>query len=68
MNLTVRFSGFLEVNDQVQSAKSVFCNREGYPAHKTKKVQAWLNENTKRIEVFFIPSTVPELNAQEYLT
>lgn len=49
------------------SREKVFFVTDGHPAHKTKKVKEWLNENQNRIEVFFIPPYSPELNAQEYL-
>lgn len=49
------------------SREKVFFVTDGHPAHKTKKVKEWLNENKSRIEVFFIPPYSPELNAQEYL-
>lgn len=49
------------------SKEKIFFVTDGHPAHKTKKLKAWLAENTNRIEVFFIPPYSPELNAQEYL-
>lgn len=49
------------------SREKVFFVTDGHPAHKTKKLKAWLEENKERIEVFFIPPYSPELNAQEYL-
>jgi transposase len=49
------------------SREKVFYITDGHPAHKTKKLKAWLEENKARIEVFFIPPYSPELNAQEYL-
>lgn len=49
------------------SKNKIFFVTDGHPAHKTKKLQAWLAENKNRIEVFFIPPYSPELNAQEYL-
>lgn len=49
------------------SKQKVFFVTDGHPAHKTKKIKAWLEENQERIEVFFIPPYSPELNAQEYL-
>ena len=36
-------------------------------AHHSKKVKAWLSENTERIEVYYLPSYSPELNPDEYL-
>ena len=49
------------------SKQKIFYVTDGHPAHKTKKLQAWLEESKHRIEVFFIPPYSPELNAQEYL-
>lgn len=49
------------------SREKVFYITDGHPAHKTKKVNQWLEENNQKIEVFFIPPYSPELNAQEYL-
>lgn len=49
------------------SREKIFFVTDGHPAHKTKKLKEWLKENKERIEVFFIPPYIPELNAQEYL-
>lgn len=49
------------------SKEKIFFVTDGHPAHKTKKLQEWLEENKERIELFFIPPYSPELNAQEYL-
>jgi transposase len=49
------------------SKQKIFFITDGHPAHKTKILKAWLEENKNRIEVFFIPPYSPELNAQEYL-
>jgi transposase len=49
------------------SREKVFFITDGHPAHKTKKLKVWLEENNNRIEVFFIPPYSPELNPQEYL-
>ncbi len=35
--------------------------------HHSKVVKAWLGKNTKKIEVFHLPSYSPELNPDEYL-
>jgi transposase len=35
--------------------EKIFFVTDGYPAHKTKKVNEWLAENKERIEVFFLP-------------
>lgn len=49
------------------SNEKIFFVTDGHPAHKTKMLKQWLEENKERIEVFFIPPYSPELNAQEYL-
>ena len=49
------------------SRKKIFFITDNHPAHKTKKRLQWLEENKQRIEVFFIPPYLPELNPQEYL-
>lgn len=49
------------------SRQKIFFVTDGHPAHKTKNLKTWLEENKHRIEVFFIPPYSPELNAQEYL-
>lgn len=49
------------------SKEKIFFITDGHPAHKTKKLKLWLEENKVNIEVFFIPPYSPELNAQEYL-
>ncbi|MFT4155309.1 transposase [Parafilimonas sp.] len=49
------------------SREKIFFVTDGHPAHKTKKLKAWLEESKSRIEVFFIPPYSPELNPQEYL-
>jgi transposase len=45
----------------------IFLVVDGHSAHKTKAVNAWLEENKSRIELFFLPPYSPELNAQEYV-
>jgi len=49
------------------SKQKIYYVTDGHPAHKTKKLNEWLVENKKRIEVFFLPPYSPELNAQEYV-
>lgn len=36
-------------------------------AHKTPEVEAWVEKNKDRIEVFYLPTYSPELNPVEYL-
>lgn len=47
--------------------KKIFLIVDGHPSHKTKKLNAWLETVTDKIEVFFLPPYSPELNPQEYL-
>lgn len=49
------------------SKQKIYFVTDGHPAHKTKKLNAWLAVNKKRIEVFFLPPYSPELNPQEYV-
>jgi transposase len=49
------------------SRRKIFFITDGHPAHKTKKLNEWLAENSNRIEVFFLPPYSPELNPQEYV-
>ncbi len=49
------------------SRQKVFFVTHDHLLHKTEKVQAWLKENKRRVEVFFIPLYRSELNAQEHL-
>ncbi len=49
------------------STRKLFFITDNHPAHKTIKLNKWLEENRERIEVFFIPPYSPELNPQEYV-
>jgi len=49
------------------SRQKIYFVTDGHPAHKTKKLNEWLNENKDRIEVFFLPPYSPELNPQQYV-
>lgn len=49
------------------SRQKIYFVTDGHPAHKTKKLNEWLEENKQRIEVFFLPPYSPELNPQEYV-
>jgi transposase len=71
MILDGTFNGavFLEFLAQLIKYKQhkIFLVVDGHSAHKTKAVNAWLEENKDRIELFFLPPYSPELNAQEYV-
>ena len=60
------FIGFLKRMIKYSKQKIYFIT-DGHSAHKTKKLNEWLAENKKWIEVFFLPACSPELNPQEYL-
>ncbi len=47
--------------------KKVFFIADNLSVHHGKKVKAWAESNSERIELFFIPSYSPELNPDEYL-
>ena len=49
------------------SKQKIFFITDGHPAHKTKKLNEWLETSKARIEVFFLPPYSPELNPQEYV-
>lgn len=49
------------------SRQKIYFVTDGHPAHKTKKLNEWLEANKTRIEVFFLPPYSPELNPQEYV-
>ena len=49
------------------SKEKIYFITDGHPAHKTKKLNEWLEENKNRIEIFFLPPYSPELNPQEYV-
>jgi len=49
------------------AGRKVFLILDNLLVHHGKKVQAWLEENKDRIEVFYLPSYSPELNPDEYL-
>lgn len=49
------------------SRQKVYFVTDGHPAHKTKKLQAWLAENKDRVSLFLLPPYSPELNPQEYV-
>ena len=45
----------------------MFFITDNHPAHKTVKLNQWLDQNREKIEVFFIPPYSPELNPREYV-
>jgi transposase len=55
------------VRDGKRRRKKVFLILDNLGVHHCKPVKAWLAENKKDIEVFFLPSDSPELNPDERL-
>jgi len=49
------------------SKRKIFFITDNHPAHKTIKLNEWLEEHKDEIEVLFIPPYSPELNPQEYV-
>jgi transposase len=49
------------------AGKKVFLILDNLRVHHSKPVKAWLEENQKEIEVFYLPSYSPELNPEERL-
>lgn len=49
------------------SREKIFFITDGHPAHKTKRLNDWLETKKDKLELFFIPPYSPELNPQEYL-
>jgi transposase len=70
MLLEEKFNGGVFIKFLKQLTKNhrqkIFLIVDGHPAHKTKKVQEWVYENRKSIELFFLPPYSPELNPTEY--
>ena len=55
------------VRDGRRRRKKVFLILDNLGVHHCKPVKAWLAENKKDIEVFYLPSYSPELNTDERL-
>lgn len=49
------------------AGRKVFLILDNLKVHHSKIVQAWLEKNKGKIEVFYLPSYSPELNPDEYL-
>ncbi len=47
--------------------KKVFLILDNLRVHHAKVVKEWLQDNIKKIEVFYLPAYSPELNPDEYL-
>jgi len=49
------------------SKKKVFLIVDNLRAHRAKKVNQWLTDNRKQIEVHYLPAYSPDLNPDEFL-
>jgi transposase len=60
------FIGFM--TDLVHDSKpKVFLIVDNLPAHKSHKVQDWLDKNKDRLELFYLPPYSPEMNPDEFI-
>ncbi len=50
-----------------QIKRKIFLIVDGHPVHRSVKLKNWLEKNTNRIRVFFLPAYSPELNPDEIL-
>ena len=50
-----------------KSEQKVYLIVDGHPAHKTKTVKKWLESNSNKISLHYLPAYSPELNPDEYL-
>jgi transposase len=50
-----------------QSKRKVYLIVDSHPVHRSKKVKAWLAQNTQHISLFYLPGYSPELNPDEML-
>jgi transposase len=60
---------FIKFMDNIirNSTRKVFLVVDNLKVHHGKLVQAWLKEQSKKIELFLLPPYSPELNPDEYL-
>jgi len=50
-----------------QGRRKVFLIVDGHPAHRSRTVRRWLEENAERFELFLLPPYSPDLNPDEML-
>lgn len=50
-----------------QAGQKVHVIVDGHPVHRSKAVRDWLDANTDRVELHFLPTYSPELNPDELL-
>jgi transposase len=51
----------------VETTRKVFLIADRLPAHEAQAVADWVAAHADRIELFWLPKSAPELNADEYL-
>lgn len=51
----------------IKATGKVFLILDNHPVHQAERVQVWIDEHVKQLEVFFLPRYSPELNPAEYL-
>jgi hypothetical protein len=51
----------------VETTRKVFLITDRLPAHQAQAVADWVAAHGDRLEVFWLPKSAPELNADEYL-
>jgi len=47
------------------SKQKIFLIADRHPAHQTKRVEQWLEENKAKISLYYLPAYSPELNPDE---
>lgn len=56
------------LNRLIHDAKrKVIVIADGHPAHRGKKLKAWLSDRANKIELIIMPGYAPELNPDELL-
>lgn len=50
-----------------QLGRPLYLIVDGHPVHRATAVKAWLNEDRRKIRLFFLPGYSPELNPDELL-
>ena len=63
VNATV-FCGFLQ-KLMTGMDRKIFLVVDGHPAHRAKLIQRFVEKNSERIELFYLPPYAPELNPDE---
>jgi transposase len=58
---------YLKLLKKRMRGKKLILLLDGLPAHRSKKVKAWIQENKKWLTAYRFPAYAPELNPIEYL-